>query len=217
MNTYLLSNTEKWIIRLVWIIFPAGVLWAYLGWFEWLMQHSSGILIAGVTLLGLLHIHRIQAAPLWYWVYPLMVFAGGMIAEIAGVATGFIFGDYLYGDTLGFMILGVPIAIGFAWVMMTRFSLNLFSGLKPLYRVPAAATLATLFDAVMEPAAVKLGFWTWNDGHIPWQNFTAWWILSLAFCYLLLPTQSKTEKASPYILHLFLVQIVYFILVLWIL
>lgn len=217
MNFHLLSNTEKWIIRLAWIIFPAGVLWSYLGWFDWLMQHSSGWLIAIVTLLGVFHLERMQQIKPRMLIYPLLVFAGGMLAEIAGVATGYIFGDYIYGDRLGPMFMGVPLAIGFAWVMMTRFSLNLLVQLKPIIRVPAAATMATAFDAVMEPAAVKLGLWTWNAGHIPWQNFTAWWVLSLLFCYLLLPTQSKTEKASPFILHLFLVQIVYFILVLFIL
>jgi uncharacterized membrane protein len=31
----------------------------------------------------------------------------------------------------------------------------------------------------MEPAAVKLGFWNWNGGHIPIHNYFSWFWTSL--------------------------------------
>ncbi|MEZ4690766.1 MAG: carotenoid biosynthesis protein [Ignavibacteria bacterium] len=41
-----------------------------------------------------------------------------VILEITGVKTGIIFGDYTYGDVLGFKLFGVPMIIGFNWLFV---------------------------------------------------------------------------------------------------
>ena len=38
--------------------------------------------------------------------------------EALGVETGLVFGDYVYGTTLGFHVIGVPLVIGFNWVLV---------------------------------------------------------------------------------------------------
>ena len=48
-----------------------------------------------------------------------IIFFIGMIAEILGVQYGLIFGNYEYGNNLGLKILGVPLLIGFNWVILT--------------------------------------------------------------------------------------------------
>lgn len=211
-----MTKNEKIISGLVWVIFPAGVLWEYLGWFEWIMQHSSGLFIALITLFGMSHIYRQTELKnkKYLILFSAIIFAGGMLAEIAGVQTGIIFGAYNYGDRLGIKLGGVPLAIGFAWLMMTSFSLNIVRYFPAMIRIPSAALLATLFDMCMEPAAIRLNFWHWNQDVIPWQNFTAWYILSFIFCAVLDKIQNKNEGLSVFILNLFLVQIVYFLLIL---
>ena len=42
----------------------------------------------------------------------LLAFVVGMAVEIAGVATGAIFGEYSYGATLGTKLFAVPLVIG---------------------------------------------------------------------------------------------------------
>ena len=47
------------------------------------------------------------------------------------------------------------------------------------------ASLATIFDALMEPVAVRLGYWQWSGGVIPWFNYASWWLVSLSMLGLL--------------------------------
>ena len=56
-----------------------------------------------------------------------IIFLLGMVCEILGVNYGLIFGDYVYLDNLGFKILGVPILIGFNWIILTLITGSLSS------------------------------------------------------------------------------------------
>jgi putative membrane protein len=41
------------------------------------------------------------------------------------------------------------------------------------------ALLLTGFDYLMEPVAIRLGFWTWVGNTIPWTNYVGWFMVSL--------------------------------------
>ena len=41
-----------------------------------------------------------------------------------------------------------------------------------------ACFLALIFDWVMEPVAVKLGYWQWENDRIPLYNYISWIIIS---------------------------------------
>ena len=47
---------------------------------------------------------------------------------------------------------------------------------EALAAVLLAAALATAFDFVLEPVAVRLDYWRWRDGVIPLQNYAAWFL-----------------------------------------
>lgn len=209
----------RYILLFVWIIFPAGVLWEYLGWFTLLREYSAGPLITGIAAMGIwiLSINGSPQQQKQLLALCLLVFALGMGAEIAGVHTGLIFGGYLYGDRLGPTLAGVPLAIGSAWVMMALFSHASLHKFPVMFRIPGAALLATAFDALMEPAAVKLDYWQWEQGSIPVQNFIAWFVFSLAFTALLSLSPLSRKNPEGMLTHLLLVQVVYFVLVLTVL
>ena len=38
------------------------------------------------------------------------------------------------------------------------------------------------FDLLMEPAAVKLDYWTWLNGHIHLRNYLVWFGLEFHLC-----------------------------------
>lgn len=219
MNLIPESKLDKSLLLFAWIIFPAGVLWEYLDWFEWLRTHSAGPLITLLTIWGISLQLRGESSQKKrvHILLCTIVFILGILAEVIGVASGLVFGDYLYGDILGPTIGGVPIAIGSAWVMMTLFSLASFNSLSVWIRLFAAAVMATLFDALMEPAAVQLGYWEWANGHIPFQNYFAWFVLALVFSVLLSYSPLSRKNPSWMLTHILFIQVVYFILVLTVL
>ena len=46
------------------------------------------------------------------------------------------------------------------------------------------ALLASFFDWLMEPIAVKLGYWQWASETIPVYNYICWFLCSLWNCLL---------------------------------
>ena len=110
------------------------------------------------------------------------------LVEAVGVATGAIFGDYVYGPTLGWKCAGVPLLIAFNWVMVVNGAVCLAGRIVPpragvgrKVAVPLLAGLiAAAFDGVMEPVAIRLDYWTWAGGTIPFQNYAAWFVLAAA-------------------------------------
>ena len=113
-------------------------------------------------------------------IFLTLTFVLGMSAEILGVYTGFLFGEYSYGDALGWKLFSVPLMIGVNWIILTY---SIFFCL--MKKVPNRFILAfigasamVLFDYIMEPGAIELGFWTWTNSIIPWNNYFGWFIVS---------------------------------------
>lgn len=105
----------------------------------------------------------------------------GYFIEVAGVATGVIFGSYAYGNALGIKALNVPLMIGVNWFLVTFCVNDLVKRwqLSFLKHTFLAALVITSIDVVIEPNAIKLGMWTWEDGVVPIQNYIAWFAVSL--------------------------------------
>lgn len=101
--------------------------------------------------------------------------------EASAILTGFPYGHFGYSDLLGFRIFGlVPWTVAFAWtpLMLGAYAVaaNLFDG--RVLRVIAATLIITLFDVVLDPGAVYLGFWQYEGGGwfygVPMSNFAGW-------------------------------------------
>jgi isopentenyl-diphosphate delta-isomerase type 1 len=101
--------------------------------------------------------------------------------EASAIVTGFPYGHFGYSDLLGFRIFGlVPWTVAFAWtpLMLGAYAVaaNVFEG--RFTRVIAATLLITLFDVVLDPGAVYLGFWQYEGGGwfygVPMSNFAGW-------------------------------------------
>jgi putative membrane protein len=92
-----------------------------------------------------------------------------------------LFGDYKYGSVLGPKIFGVPVIIGVNWAMLSMVSASLLASLQLNYwlEVMAAAALMVFLDFLLEPVAVKLGFWQWKGGIIPAYNYVCWFFTSI--------------------------------------
>ena len=101
--------------------------------------------------------------------------------ETSAIITGFPYGHFGYSDLLGYRILGlVPWTVAFAWTPLIlgayTVAANLFS--NRIARIVATTLILTLFDVVLDPGAVLLGFWKYDGGGwfygVPMSNFAGW-------------------------------------------
>jgi putative membrane protein len=138
-----------------------------------------------------------------------LVFLSGLLIEMAGVTTGNIFGNYLYGPALGLMVFGTPLMIGVNWFLLVYCAYEIFRGYKHiLVTALLGSFLLVMYDFVLEPVAVNLYWWLWVFGAIPVQNFLAWLLIS--FFMIILMHQAKMESRNPVAKFLFIIQFLFF-------
>ncbi|MFK7908628.1 MAG: carotenoid biosynthesis protein [Chitinophagales bacterium] len=150
------------------------------------------------------------------WSPSLLLFAltsaiGGFGIEVIGVQTGILFGSYEYGSVLGWKFLGVPLVIGVNWLMCSYCCgvlANRFVGLNDLIKAFMGASLMVLLDVVIEPVAIKMDFWQWQNNHIPLWNYGTWFIAS--FALLLLFQKLSFNKQNPVASVLYLTLFLFF-------
>ncbi|MBK9736414.1 MAG: carotenoid biosynthesis protein [Saprospiraceae bacterium] len=125
-------------------------------------------------------------------IYGILGFFTGLLTEMIGVNTSLLFGNYSYGPPFGFKVLGVPILIGLLWVVtvygvghLTNWFFNQFIIYKSdhygfkFIKIIFAALLVTMYDFVLEPGAITLGYWYWlPDGAVPMFNYVCWFTIS---------------------------------------
>lgn len=144
------------------------------------------------------------------WILLLLTGIAGFLVEVAGVRTGLIFGEYSYGHTLGPGMWTVPWIIGINWMALTFYTLQI--------RIPkirsgflnalVSASLMTFFDYILEPTAVKLGFWSWKHNEIPLQNYLAWFVIAFAFQWIFHLTGTAVKPGPGR--YIFIIQLVFF-------
>lgn len=119
------------------------------------------------------------------WPVFLLTFLLGIIIEIVGVHTGFPFGTYHYGNSLGIKFLSVPIVIGLNWTMLSFAVTSLWMKFPSKWLATfAGAVTLTLLDLLMEPLAPQFDFWVFSEGLPPIRNFVSWFIFSFVLCFL---------------------------------
>jgi putative membrane protein len=70
------------------------------------------------------------------------------------------------------------------------------------------ALLATFFDWIMEPVAMKMGFWQWQDNTIPLFNYVCWFLISALL--LMVYRSFFFEKDNHFAVHLLIIQSLFF-------
>lgn len=158
-----------------------------------------------------------------YWTHPSdnytplwklagICFITGLGIEIIGVQTGLIFGSYQYGPVLGPKLLGTPLMIGVNWAMLiygAGATINQLIPNKNIWlKAILGAILMTLLDVLIEPIAIELNFWSWENNIVPLQNYIAWFFVALpllgAYFHLLGKTTNKVA------ILLFIIQFLFF-------
>ncbi|MEN8810113.1 MAG: carotenoid biosynthesis protein [Flavobacteriales bacterium] len=110
-----------------------------------------------------------------------LIFLIGFSVEAIGVETGILFGNYAYGSPFGFKIFDTPVMIGVNWLFLALSSYGIvqFFTKKAFWLIVLPPILMVGLDFLVEPVAMKLGFWGWENDIIPIQNYIMWFVTSL--------------------------------------
>lgn len=116
-----------------------------------------------------------------------VVVALALGAELLGVGTGFPFGSYGYGTTLGPRVAGmVPVVIPLSWFVMlfASFAIAARCGLGAAGTCAMAALGLVAWDVLMDPAmSAAFPFWSWHQGGeyygMPLVNWAGWMLTGL--------------------------------------
>lgn len=165
------------------------------------------ILTMGLVFYSLLNTQNIKLL-FWFILTYLITF----LIEVVGVKTGVIFGNYIYGNTLGIKVFDVPLLIGLNWVFVILGSILIAEQIskKIIIIILISSTAALTFDIILEPVAIKLDYWNWAMGNIPTQNYIAWFVISLiaTILFVLMKIKIKSDLTKNY----FLIQLLFFLI-----
>ncbi len=209
--TSFLKNRFLLSLVLLIIVYTVGIVSVLLGYAESLMLLTPYNLLFVIGLL----LYNAEGFDKKYGIWLLVVMLAGFFVEVLGIKTGLIFGDYAYGEGLGWKWLDVPLIIGMNWgylVFGTAALLHKFNIPKAV-KAAIAATLMVSYDIFLEPVAVRFDFWTWAGGTIPLQNYMAWWII--AFLMLLGAFTIVKNLRNRLAIYVLLIQTLFFILLIF--
>jgi len=145
--------------------------------------------------------------PKYAFRYLFITLLFGYFIEYLGVHTGWPFGEYLYDDSLGFNLFGVPLVVPFAWAMMVHPALVAARKVTMKWTFLYGGALLAAWDLYLDPQMVAAGRWTWvvDGAHVPFSpeiplSNLFGWLLSgfaiIAFLNLVLPFERRKESAS---------------------
>ena len=130
----------------------------------------------------------------------------GYAIETLGVAAGFPYGPFYYGDALGPSLAGiVPYLLPLSYTPLVVGAVAAARGTRlRLLHVLYATLLLVWMDAVLDPGAASLGFWVWPQGGVyygvPLSNYAGWLLSGTLATALLLTTGRWSETPRPSLL-----------------
>lgn len=144
-------------------------------------------------------------------IWCIITFAVTFFAEVIGVNSGIIFGNYAYGEVLGFKILEVPLIIGINWmlIMLGAISLAKLCTKNIFLTALVAGLLSVIFDYILEPVAIYLGYWQWSTITPPLSNYFSWFLI--VFLLTILYVKLKVEVDATLPCFYFFIQTVFFL------
>jgi putative membrane protein len=130
--------------------------------------------------------------------------------ESFAIETSFPYGAFEYTNQIGVKFGEVPITLPFAWVPLClgAYTLACQFGKNRLSKILLGIIFLVGIDFVLDPAAVYLEFWIWEDNEgfygVPWSNFLGWILSSsIAISFLNLVLKNKLAEKRILIGYIF--------------
>jgi len=205
LNSFLRDRYKTGLFVIL-VLHTVGLVGLLSPWYDVFLRLTPATLLVSVLLL----IRGWEHISLRLWMGIAAVFALGWGVEYLGAEHGLVFGNYDYGTVLGPGPAGVPLLIGVNWVLVIfgAHALSSSFDLPAPLRIGLGAAFAVVLDVAIEPVAVHLGFWTWQNNEIPLSNYVGWFGVSALLIWaverLVGPTRNGLARA------LFLVMFAFF-------
>ena len=204
-----LQHHFKWVAGFFIVFYVVGVTGMMLNeTFPVFKKLIPGAILLSVFALAVFHQHfQKKELALFAAIYIL-----AFLAEMIGVNTSLIFGNYRYGESLGIKLFNTPLIIGVNWLLLSYISLSVAAKLKTnaAVQIILASFTMLVYDVIIEQLAPVLDMWAWADNKVPVKNYLAWFVLAFFFNSILKIFNVQTaNRLAPVILGC---QLVFFII-----
>lgn len=110
-------------------------------------------------------------------------------------------------------LIFIPFTAAFNWILIIAGSIFIAKQIDKNIWITAllAGTLAVLFEVMLEPAAIKLGYWKWENGAVPLYNYYAWFFV--AFAGSIIYDAMKIKTGNKILEQYYFIQLLFFVLV----
>jgi len=188
-------------------MYIAGLVGLNIPEFAWLFRALTPFHLLS-SLIILMLFHQDWNKP--FIIFCMLTFLSGYLVEVLGVHTGLIFGKYQYESTLGIKLFEVPPMIGVNWLLLIYVVGCSFCRInRPVWlKIAYGALVLTMFDYLVEPIAIRLDMWSWEEGLPPVQNYIAWYVVSAGLLTLFYKMPFK--KSNEMAVWIFIMQICFF-------
>lgn len=172
---------------------------------DWFLSLSPALLLVTLAIILLFHRGWTDSFP----IAAAFAFWIGFGSEIIGIHTGYLYGDYVYGPTLGPKLWEVPLVIGVNWFILTYLTAAVFHKFSNDYYAAFMGAIAMMaFDYIMEPVATALDMWYWKFDVIPVKNYLGWFLIS--FIIHVIYRKANFEKSNPLAAFILITMLLFF-------
>ncbi|MCE3295285.1 MAG: hypothetical protein K0R65_999 [Crocinitomicaceae bacterium] len=202
-----------WLISLLSIYYAVGVYTLYSSfWRPLILPYSFVSILISALVLAI----SFRRQMIHFMLFMGICFVAGMTYESIGVHSGWLFGNYSYGENLGPKIWGVPLIIGINWGLLCISSgiLAAVFTSSHVWRAVLASLFMVALDLLIEPVAMDSGYWMWENARIPLYNYICWFVLALPVNYLF--TQFAFHEQNRVAIGLYLIFAAFFAGLNWI-
>lgn len=134
----------------------------------------------------------------------------GFALEALGVNTGIVFGAYYYQQNLGIKVCNTPLIIGLNWLMLVICIYQWIKNISNIFiKSLVGAGIMLIYDIILEPVAIWLNMWQWQNNNIPLQNYIAWFVI--AFIMFLVWSYYYKNWINPFARYLLILQLLFFL------
>lgn len=154
----------------------------------------------------------------WQYAYRYftITFAFGFLVSEIGMRTGWPFGTYVYDPSFGHQILGIPIVVPVAWLLVAHPVLLIARRVTQHWVFIYGGVALMAWDLFLDPTmvAAKRWSWTFSDAHVPFEpeiplSNAAGWLFAgmglMALLHLALPRERRKQGAEFTAVDIFLI------------
>ena len=191
----LIKNKDTLLQAILVVIYLVGIIgFSQAKYRDTLLPASGVVLYLSTLVIALASKNKAK-----FIVFMAIAFIIGFGAEVIGVNTAYLFGNYVYGINLGPKLLNVSVVIGLLWGVLALGSASIVDQISFFNRgkVIFGAVIMLGVDLIMEPVAIANKFWSWEGGEVPLYNYVCWFLIAMLL-QLILRKFKLNEKNKVY-------------------